>query len=199
MNRFLIACLACLILFLMFPIGVAAQQSGYIGLGGGSSTWDLGDAGGFPEVDDSDTSIKLFGGFNLGENFAIELAYADLGEASGSAGDPAIAELTFTLEATAISAALAGQLPLGETFALFGKLGMAFWDAELSFDFTILGVPQPPPFPPESDTGFDPLVGVGLMLTPGETFALRLEFERYLDVTEDVDVDVLSASVLFPF
>lgn len=93
-------------------------------IGGGTSTWDVDDLG-FADPDDTDTSIKLFGGFKLGENFAIELAYADLGEASGSEGIPGFFEVAFTLEATAFSAALAGQLPLGETFALFGKVGIA--------------------------------------------------------------------------
>lgn len=50
----------------------------------------------------------------------------------------------------------------------------------------------------ESDTGLDLLAGFALMITPGETFGLRLEYERYLDLGGR-DVDVLSASVLFRF
>ena len=190
MNRFLIACLACLILLLMFSIGVSAQQGGYVGVGVGSATWDI------DFTDDSDTSIKLFGGFNLSENFAIEVAYADLGEVSLSVNLPPFFVFTQTLEATALSAALAGQLPLGETFALFGKAGLAFVDAELTTEGTFLGFPISSS---ESDTGSSVLLGFGLMLTPGETFALRLEFERYLEIIEDVDVDVVSASVLLRF
>ncbi len=122
---------------------------------------------------------------------------------------------TTTVEATAISGALAGQLPLGETFALFGKVGFAFWDAEVTFDVTFDPIFGIPPFSSSgSDTGLDPLFGLGLQISPGETFALRLEFERYLDVgdgvalvafggesveLEGIDVDVLSASVLFRF
>ena len=193
MNRFLIACLGFL---LLFPIAVATQSCSYVGVGGGTSTWDV-EFSGFPQVDDADTSIKLFGGFDLGETFAIELAYADLGEASGSLSFPGIVEATITLEATAISAALVGQLPLGETFALFGKAGMAFWDAELTSESTIFGIPQPTQS--VSDTGVDPLVGFGLGIMPGETFGFRLEFERYLELAELADVDVLSASVLFRF
>ncbi len=193
MNRFLIACLACLVLL---PIAVATQSCSYVGVGGGSATWDLGETSGFDQVDDSDTLIKVFGGFDLGETFAIELAYADLGEASVSAPIPGF-ETTLTWEATAISAALAGQLPLGETFALFGKAGMAYWDAEFTLETTFFGFPLPPVS--DSGTGVDPLFGFGLAIMPGETFGFRLEFERYLSVAEDIDVDVASASVLFRF
>ena len=115
------------------------------------------------------------------------------------------------VEATAISGALTGQLPLGETFALFGKVGLAFWDAEVSADGTIFGIPVAGS---GSHTGLDPMFGFGLVIPAGETYALRLVFERYLDVADGVivpmpglgfaevdgiDIDVLSVSVLFRF
>ena len=89
-----------LCLLLVFHSGLWAAEVvpyGYVGLGLGSTKFDDVDtsdikadcnfiiaAGGTCGVssDDSDTGYKIFGGWKVNPNFAVELSYADLGEAS---------------------------------------------------------------------------------------------------------------------
>ena len=72
-----------------FAVPVAAQDSGfYAGLSLGQSS--MTDAcTGLPagvSCDDKDSAWKIFGGYQFSRNFALELGYANLGEAKASGG-----------------------------------------------------------------------------------------------------------------
>ena len=201
-----------LILFfgLLTPTNLLAQEESYFGFGIGSATWDL-ETTGASQVDDSDTAIKFFGGRFFNENAGFEVAFADLGEGSVSFSEPGIFEETDTFSATALSISIIGQLSLSDSAFIFGKIGFAFWDAEVTAVGTIFGIPVSGS---GDGTGIDPLFGFGFLFHAGESFRVRAEYERYTNVAdgvivnipglgsaevEGVDVDVISVGFAFAF
>lgn len=65
---------------------VGAHAEGiYVGVAAGGTNIDL-DCEGAPSCDKSDTGFKLFGGYKLTENVAVEAHYADYGKAKLSGG-----------------------------------------------------------------------------------------------------------------
>jgi opacity protein-like surface antigen len=93
----------------------------------------LGAAFGSREIDDSNSSndehlgrsAKLYAGYQLTENFGVQVGYVRLHELNRNSGSGAT---LVTQTATGHSTYLAGtaRLPLGPSFALTGKLGASF-------------------------------------------------------------------------
>src|SRR5262245_53584644 len=110
----------------------------YAGIGIGSTA--VKDSGG---LDDSDMSFKIFAGYSFNQYFAIELAYLDGGSARQSVsflfpeGRPSSASLKTKVDTELLNLSVIGNLPLTESFSLFGKLGYARieTDTQLSFTF----------------------------------------------------------------
>lgn len=86
----------------------ATDRQGYAGVGIGNA--DL-DRSGF----DDDTAYKIFGGWQMNKNFAVEGAYIDLGDFKSNISK----ESADGFQATAV-----GIAPLGEAFRVFGKAGL---------------------------------------------------------------------------
>jgi OOP family OmpA-OmpF porin len=194
-------------------ISQAQDSTWYVGLGYGSSEADsdisnfgndmlaLGHVVSNLTVDDSSEGLKLFGGYNFNEYFAAELAYVDLGEVTVSFDGISNDVPQMLLDAGGLlpvlgdgfSVAAVGRYPFGERFAIFGKVGAYFWEADLAIDVTggITATGNP------TVDGTDVVYGVGGDLYLGDLFGLRLEWERY--ALDPNDVDFVSASVLFRF
>jgi OmpA-OmpF porin, OOP family len=85
--------------------------------------------------DDRDIGYRVFGGLGLSRYFAIELGYADLGEASfraesdGSGSQWAAGPQAESFALEAIDLALAGKLPLRSDTALVARFGALRTDA----------------------------------------------------------------------
>ncbi len=177
-----------------------AFAAGYVGLGFGQSSVDI-DAvpigGVVPTVEDSDTALKLFGGVQVNQNLGVEVGYIDFGEFSAT-WDDGIDFIRSRWEGDSIYAAVVGALPLNQNLSLVGKAGFARWD--LAYHETT----SLPSVYTASETGIDPMFGVGVLFNLSDQFAIRAEFERLLDVgdeeaTGQSDVDVLSASAVLRF
>jgi OOP family OmpA-OmpF porin len=142
----------------------------YVGAGVGSTTID---DDGFDDIDfdDSDTGFKLFGGYTFNRNFAIEVSYFDLGEASGSLFDPFFGDIEFDVGVSGLNAQAVGLLPLTETFSLFGKIGFASYDIDA--EVTVAGVGDGEGSESESDMTY----GVGGAISFAERFEVRVEYE----------------------
>ena len=179
-------------------LGQAPADNWYAGIGWGNATAkDLCDTGGEPGLvvtscDDKASGWKLFGGYRLNKHFAIEAAYSagsDF-EASGTYfGMP----VSLSAKANFLEGTAVGMLPLGERFALLGKIGVSYWDLKVS---TPLGS--------DSDSGLGLTYGVGAQFDFTPKFGVRAEWQMYPsvgdeDTTGQTDVDVLSASVYFRF
>lgn len=153
-----------------------------VGLGDFSSSVD-----GFQNIDDldldsDDTPFKAFGGWRLNRFFAIQLDYIDFGESSTTAN-----LLDIRSDTSGFAPNVIGTLPIG-FFELFAKVGMMWYDV----DFDIENDPG------YSDSGEDPIYGVGVGLTLVERLSLRLEYEIVdIEALEDAEAIWLTAAWRF--
>lgn len=165
-----------------------ADSGPYIGASIGNTTLEasLQDpiGGGTFLFDESDFSWKIYGGFNFdlpSINLAVEGGYRSLGGPSA-----VIATETFGIDLTAWDAYGVAGFDLGPV-AVFGKLGLVSWDADL----TIAG------FDAGSESDQDTAYGVGASFGLG-SFQLRAEYEVF-DVSDTDDVYMLSAGFVYTF
>jgi OmpA-OmpF porin, OOP family len=161
---------------------VADTQPGfYAGAGLGQATIEID--GGF---DADDTAFKIFGGYNINQNFAVELAYFDGGSAEQSVVGGSVDVSTDGLIVSAL-----GRVPVGDAFSLFGKLGFASYDAQIDGRVGNQVVAS------ESGSDEDLAYGIGGAFNLGPSFELRAEYEAIS--ISDGDFTILSVSGLYKF
>lgn len=150
--------------------------------------------------DDTDTGFKLFVGYEFGPFFALETGYVDLGKLQAGVDVPVRAQAD--LETSGGFVSLLPQVPLGDIGSIYGRVGVAAVDAELTARVPALGFD-------ESDSG---AVGAFTFGFGGalhfHQLTVRVEWERYsFDETftiagEDVDapdLNLITGSVLVRF
>lgn len=201
MNRIrMTAASAALALACAIPATAAAQEGagrGYVGFGFGQTTIDgfcseangaIVFLGGTPGgCDEKDSGFKIFGGYQLNPNFAIEASYFDYGEATARASFPG-GPLTLDGGATAFGVAAVGILPVSPQFSLFGKVGILMTDAKV----TAVG-PGGVGTGSEDETGLH--FGIGATFDFTRNLGLRLEWER----NDEVEIDMLSIGLQVRF
>lgn len=147
-------------------------------------------------TDDADTGWKLFAGYKIMKYLAVEGAYANLGEGTAhsiiTAPAPGVVDTTLEAEAWTVSAL--GILPLGESFSLFGRLGVNFWNADVSAVGTGGGATA---VAAGDDDGTDMVYGAGASYSFTPNFSVRGEWERY--DFDDGEVDLWSAGASWSF
>jgi OOP family OmpA-OmpF porin len=155
----------------------------YAGGSLGRSEFDGICVAGLLGCDSKDNAWKVFGGYQLNPNFAVELGYANLGQANarGSLG-------TASVEATAFDLVAVGMLPVANRLAAYGKLGMYRGEIEAR---NSLGASA-------SDDGTEMTFGVGVRYDFTRNLAVRAEWQRYQDFS-DLDITVMSIGVLLSF
>lgn len=88
--------------------------------------------------DDRDVGYRVFAGLGLSRYFALELGYADFGEATftaesdGSGSNWAAGPMAETFAVSAIDLGLLGKLPLARDVAVFGRVGALRTESEES-------------------------------------------------------------------
>jgi OOP family OmpA-OmpF porin len=186
---------AVLLSLLSLP-GLALSQDipgWYIGFGIGQSKAKGacdGVSGAGISCKETDTAGKILGGYQLSRNFALELAYADLGQAKASFsgfGDATIGAKGF--EFTGI-----GMLPLSDRFSLLAKAGLFHWNVDFKDGTGLIGS--------SSASGTDLTYGLGVKFDFTKNFAIRGEWQRYKDVgdlntTGQSNIDFIGASVVY--
>jgi OOP family OmpA-OmpF porin len=178
---------------------MAQAEGGFAGVGFGQTSVDIECSLDIScNADDSDTGVKIFGGYQFNPNVAFEVAYVDLGEAKISGTDSVLGSTTATIEVSGFNFAVIGSFPVGERFNLMGKAGFFRWDLDLNASSSVFGSGS------GSETGFDPMFGIGGSFNVTDKFGFRVEYEKFLDVgdedtTGQSDVDLISASVFFRF
>ncbi|WP_415905643.1 porin family protein [Neptuniibacter sp. QD48_55] len=165
----------------IFSQAAMADSNFYLGGGVGKTSVDYVEVTGATVTDDSDTSWKIFGGYNFNKNFAVEFAYQDLGENSAD-----VLNVPVKIEGDAYSVALLGKLPVGEKAEFFAKLGYAHIDADADIN-NLASV---------SEDDSDVLYGLGANYSVTEKVDLRLEWER-MDFEDEVDT--VSLGVIYNF
>lgn len=193
------AVLAGLVCFGLGAVPAQAQTGQfYFGVGGGPTSFDTGITAVTANLDESSTGYKLFVGFNLAPNLALEMLYANLGDAkvSGNAGDLFIADgglyqflvnnAQIKFEGTLVGVGGVFSLPLGYYANLHGRLGIASW----KIDATASGSGVPSSF--FSKSGSDPYYGVGVGWNFAPTWTLSADYEHYDFDTESADFSSIS-------
>jgi OOP family OmpA-OmpF porin len=173
-----------------FSAPAAAQDMGfYLGATFGSATQD-GQCDGVVagvSCDDKDSAWRILGGYQFNRNLAVELGYHNLGEASASGGG-----VTVTDEVTAWELVAVGSFPLANQFSLYGKLGM--YRGEVERTVTLGGLSAS-----ADESGTEFTFGLGARYDFMPNLGVRAEWQRYMDLLPDVDVDVLSIGLIFRF
>ncbi len=171
----------------------AAKNPIYLTAKVGNTSFDSDDDPGDPVnhlVDGDDGSWGLGVGVRLGKHLAFQAEVQDLGNAPGI-GNPCpddficlIPEVPVEADSTAISVSVLPQLELSERFSIYGKLGLAFWESDVSeIEVTALRFR-------ESLDSEDLLYGAGLrFLLPGR-FGVLVEHERIADLFATTSVGV---------
>jgi OOP family OmpA-OmpF porin len=173
----------------------------YIGGSFGQSEFDV-DCEGTTSCDDSDTAWKIFGGYQINRNFAVEVGYGSLGETKASTppffvGPTLIPAADIKIEVNAWEVVGVGSLPVADRFSLFGKVGLYGADTDIEVSFAGFGTVT------ESEDNVDLTFGIGARYDFTRNFGVRAEWQRYSDVKVgdfgDMNVDVLSVGILFRF
>jgi len=164
--------------FFAFTTPAAAQDAGwYIGGAYGMTSIDAGGLG-TVTIDDGDSGFKLYGGFQFNKFLGAEVGYVDFGSFPATAGSSG------NLSATAYTLAAVGTLPLGESFALYGKAGVWMWKQ----DSTIAGT--------ANTDGSDLFIGAGARFNLNKNWGLTLDVEQY---DSDNSVTMTSFGVRYKF
>jgi OOP family OmpA-OmpF porin len=157
-------------------------------------------------LDDSDTGFGVGGGYQLNDYFAFEFAYVDLGkidyQADAVISDGTItsdADVTFESSADGPVVSVLAMYPFGERFSVFARAGISFLEAEGTARITVDGTTGSAS---QSGQKSDPMFGVGAEFGVTKHFAVRLGWDRYLDVgtadvAGDTDADVISLGLRF--
>jgi len=135
------------------------------------------------DFDSSDTSYKIYAGFQFFKFFGVEGSYLDFGSLDDSSGGTDV-----TVSATGWDAFAVGIIPFGKHFQIFGKLGLVAWDSDTKASG----------FGSDSDSGTDTAYGAGLEFIFGKHFGVRGEYERY-DIKDTDKVETYSIGADFRF
>jgi len=134
-------------------------------------------------VDESDTGYRVFGGYDFSKYFGIEGGFSDFGEFAISS-----VPVSAKVSVDGFDLSLVSKLPMSSAVSLMGRLGVLFWDAEVSV--SAIGFP----IARESDDGNDVLFGLG-----GEfnflPLRMRAEFTRYK--FDDEDINSFSIALIY--
>ena len=148
---------------------------------------------------DRTTGFKIYGGYQLSPNFALEGGYFDLGKFGFTANTSPTGTLNGDIRVRGLNLDLVGTLPLSEQFSLLGRVGANFAQTRGSFSGTgAVGVTNPNPS--KRDTNFK--IGIGLQYAFTESLSMRGEFERYRindAVGNKGHVDMLSVGLVYRF
>lgn len=173
-------CIAAVSALILTGAAYAAQPAGpYIGALAGQTDFDV------DSLDYSTDSFTwgAFAGWQFGQNIGVEAGYYRPKTVSEPLGGG-----TLEVSTEMLAASLIGTLPLGDTWSLFGRAGMA--RAKL----TARGVVSGSPVASASDSSTDPIFGGGI----GAMFdgaLLRLEYS-YLSA-DDVDASIISLGIVW--
>jgi OOP family OmpA-OmpF porin len=168
------------------PMASHAQAMEEKGLYLGGSVGQVEAEGSCPagfSCDLKDTGWKFFAGYRVSRHLAVEGTYLKMGEFRASSGG-----VNATVEGESWSIAAMGLFPVGSSFTLFGKAGIAQTDVEAR----AVG-PGGTAFGSGDQTELH--YGFGAMYSITRNLSLRGEWERL----EDSEVDMISIGLQYRF
>ncbi|WP_301102631.1 porin family protein [Propionivibrio sp.] len=149
--------------------------------------------------DTHDTGYKLFGGYRFNSNFGIEGSYVDFGKEKFNWTYSPVESGSGTVSASTFALAATGRLPLGNSFALLGKLGAANTQVKYRESWSQPGYSENIS---NNYSSTAPVVGLGAGYAFGKNIGLRAEYESYGKSKmgdAKVKTDLLSISLGYHF
>lgn len=149
--------------------------------------------------DERDTGYKLFLGYQMNRNWALEAGYFQLGRFSLAARTQPTGQLDGRFDMKGVNLDLVGSLPLAEGWSVLGRIGAQFNRTRTHFEGSgaaLAGSGDP------SRRDSNLKIGAGLQYAMGSSMALRAELERYRvrdALGQHIPVQLLSLSLVFPF
>jgi OOP family OmpA-OmpF porin len=193
------------------PVALAQESGWYGGANVGRSAATIDDprinagllSGGFTSSsivdDDRSTGYKIFGGYQLNKNFAVEGGYFDLGKFGYTATTVPAGTLNGNIKLRGLNLDLVGIVPFTEKFSAFGRVGLNYAQARDSFSGTgAVHVTNPNPRKNATNYKF----GAGLQYAFTDALAMRVEAERYRindAVGNKGDIDLVSVGLIYRF
>jgi OOP family OmpA-OmpF porin len=184
--------------FAALPTLAMAQARGgnsdlgfYAGASVGQSKSDCNGGG---SCDDKDTAYRIFGGYKINRNFAVEAGYTDFGKVNATVAVPAA---TLEVKSNAFEVVGVGALPLNQQFSVYGKLGFYRGEAKASATLGAFSGSQ-------KETNTDLTLGVGVQYNFNPQLGVRGEWQRYGSMGGDsiggtFDLDVFAVGVTYKF
>jgi len=151
--------------------------------------------------DETDIGFKLFGGYRLHRNVAIEAGYTDLGRFSFNGTTTPAGTISGRIKNSGWNADVVGILPLQNNFSLFARLGAYYNETKSSFAAGgNLAVTNPNP--KERETSFKTGLGAQYDFTP--TLGVRAEWDYFRKVgkensTGEANIHLISVGMVFRF
>jgi OmpA-OmpF porin, OOP family len=150
---------------------------------------------------DHDTAYKLFGGYQINRNFAVEAGYFDLGSFGYTASTVPLGTLSGDVRMKGVNLDLVGTLPITERFSVLGRIGVT--SARSSGHFSATGAAAIPYASANTrERATNPKVGIGLAYAFTESLSMRAEAERYRmndSVGNRGHVDMVSVGLVYRF
>ena len=137
-------------------------------------------------IDDSATAFRLDTGYRFSNWFGFDAAYVNMGTLDANVEVQPGTTSSFEASADGFELGLVGRIPLGDKFAVFGRIGNYWW----SGDVTIDGVES-------SESSSDVSYGIGAEFAIRPSFVLTADWRRY--TLDDVDLDAAMLGLVVRF
>lgn len=144
------------------------------------------------DVDEGALGWKAYFGYNFTRYFGLEAGYVDLGEADGdfTVVAPVAGGGTLETDLSGYTLSAVIRYPFTEQLGTFAKIGGFFWDTDGRARVTAGGTTV---VLNDDESGNDLTFGVGMKYAVSEHVAVRADWDRYWNVTDDDnDVDFFS-------
>ena len=154
---------------------------------------------GSTSVDDKDRGWKLYGGYRLTPNFALEGGYYDLGKFNYRYNTVPLGSFGGEMRVRGLNLDAVGIVPMGDRFSVFGRIGAAYSDVRT--DFSRSGAVGPIALD-SSQRKLGPKIGVGLQYAFTDRLSVRGEIERYRvkdPVRNRSNIDMASVGLVYYF
>jgi len=184
----------------------------YIGLSAGQSRVDfdnaapavIGATASTVSTDETDNGFKVYGGYRILRNLAVEGGWVDLGKfrATRNVTAPAVGSISAEIEASGPYLEAVGIIPL-QRFELFGTAGAMYATTEATVSTTGAVVLAPGAARSRKESEVEFKLGVGGSFSFTRNLAIRAEYERFFEVgtseTGEGDIDLISVGIVFRF
>jgi OOP family OmpA-OmpF porin len=160
-------------------------QGGYVGGSIGLTDYSFDECIG--DCDKTDIGGKIFGGYMFTPYIGAEISYNSFGKAKANVPF-GFTSVSAELESSGFGAFMVGQYPV-DNWRLFGKLGFAWLDNELSGTVAGVGAAE------LSDSSTEFAWGLGVTYMFNKNLGVRAEYENFKYTIEDIDDNLTMWSI----